>query len=101
MAIAVIGGLISSTALSLVLVPVVYEVIDDFENWIRPKLARLTVPREPESCHPLANFTHTTRRKTRHDLQHPALRSGRQHPHPHAEPAWSSSIPSRWQWPMN
>jgi len=52
MAIAVIGGLISSTALSLVLVPVVYEVIDDFENWIGPKLARLTVPREPESLAP-------------------------------------------------
>jgi HAE1 family hydrophobic/amphiphilic exporter-1 len=48
MAIAVIGGLISSTVLSLVLVPVVYEVIDDFENWIRPKLAGLAVPREPE-----------------------------------------------------
>ncbi len=30
-AIAVIGGLISSTLLSLVLVPVVYELIDDFE----------------------------------------------------------------------
>jgi HAE1 family hydrophobic/amphiphilic exporter-1 len=46
MAIAVIGGLISSTLLSLILVPVVYEVIDDFEIWARPKLARLVVPRE-------------------------------------------------------
>ena len=46
MAIAVIGGLISSTLLSLVLVPVVYEFIDDFEIWVRPKLARLVVPRE-------------------------------------------------------
>jgi HAE1 family hydrophobic/amphiphilic exporter-1 len=41
MALAVIGGLISSTALSLVLVPVVYEVVDDFEMWLRPKLGRL------------------------------------------------------------
>lgn len=40
MALAVIGGLISSTALSLVLVPVVYEVIDDIEMRIRPRLAR-------------------------------------------------------------
>jgi HAE1 family hydrophobic/amphiphilic exporter-1 len=47
MAIAVIGGLISSTLLSLVLVPVVYEVIDDFEIWIRPKLARLATTHEP------------------------------------------------------
>jgi len=47
MAIAVIGGLISSTLLSLVLVPVVYELIDDFEIWIRPKLARLLATRKP------------------------------------------------------
>jgi HAE1 family hydrophobic/amphiphilic exporter-1 len=46
MAIAVIGGLISSTVLSLVLVPVVYELIDDFEVWLVPKLARLVTPRE-------------------------------------------------------
>ncbi len=43
MAIAVIGGLISSTVLSLVPVPVVYELIDDFERWISPKLGRLVV----------------------------------------------------------
>ena len=48
MAIAVIGGLISSTVLSLVLVPVVYELIDDFEMWIKPKLGRLIVQRERE-----------------------------------------------------
>ncbi|HEY6131830.1 MAG TPA: efflux RND transporter permease subunit [Halioglobus sp.] len=47
MAIAVIGGLISSTLLSLVLVPVVYEVIDDFEIWLKPKLARLVGTRGP------------------------------------------------------
>ncbi|WP_395673620.1 efflux RND transporter permease subunit, partial [Phenylobacterium sp.] len=46
MAIAVIGGLISSTLLSLVLVPVVYEFVDDFENWLRPRLGRLITPRE-------------------------------------------------------
>lgn len=46
MAIAVIGGLISSTVLSLVLVPVVYEVIDDFEIWLAPKLGRLVTARE-------------------------------------------------------
>ncbi|WP_309645593.1 efflux RND transporter permease subunit [Phenylobacterium sp.] len=46
MAVAVIGGLITSTLLSLVLVPVVYEFVDDFENWLKPKLAKLTTPRE-------------------------------------------------------
>jgi HAE1 family hydrophobic/amphiphilic exporter-1 len=46
MAVAVIGGLMTSTLLSLVLVPVVYEFIDDFEQWLRPKLARLVTPRE-------------------------------------------------------
>jgi len=48
MAVGVIGGLITSTALSLVLVPVVYEIVDDFEMWITPKLARLITPRTDE-----------------------------------------------------
>jgi HAE1 family hydrophobic/amphiphilic exporter-1 len=46
MAVAVIGGLITSTVLSLVLVPVVYEIVDDIEMWLKPKLGRLTTPRE-------------------------------------------------------
>jgi HAE1 family hydrophobic/amphiphilic exporter-1 len=46
MAIAVIGGLITSTILSLVMVPVVYEVIDDIEAWLKPKLAPLITPRD-------------------------------------------------------
>ena len=48
MAIAVIGGLISSTLLSLVLVPAVYELIEDFELWLMPKLAQLVVHSEPQ-----------------------------------------------------
>ena len=46
MAIAVIGGLMTSTILSLVMVPVVYEVIDDIENWLKPRLAPLITPRD-------------------------------------------------------
>jgi HAE1 family hydrophobic/amphiphilic exporter-1 len=46
MAVAVIGGLMTSTVLSLLLVPVVYEFIDDFERWISPRLGRLVTPRE-------------------------------------------------------
>ena len=46
MAVAVIGGLITSTVLSLLLVPVVYEFVDDFERWLSPRLGRLITPRE-------------------------------------------------------
>jgi Cu/Ag efflux pump CusA len=35
MAVAVIGGLITSTVLSLLVVPAVFTYIDDIEHWIR------------------------------------------------------------------
>jgi hydrophobe/amphiphile efflux-1 (HAE1) family protein len=38
MAIAVIGGLVTSTALTLVLVPAVFTWIDDFERWVARKV---------------------------------------------------------------
>src|SRR5690606_18290372 len=41
MAIAVIGGLITSTALTLVIVPAVFTIIDDVERWIAPRVRRL------------------------------------------------------------
>ncbi len=41
MAIAVIGGLLSSTALSLIYVPAVFTVMDDLENWLGFKCRRL------------------------------------------------------------
>jgi Cation/multidrug efflux pump len=50
MALAVIGGLITSTALSLIFVPVIYEIIDDFERWLSPKAARFITPRDPEGA---------------------------------------------------
>lgn len=53
MAIAVIGGLISSTMLSLVMVPVVYELIDTLEMRLRPRLARLITPRAPGDDDPI------------------------------------------------
>ncbi|HEV2364474.1 MAG TPA: efflux RND transporter permease subunit [Caulobacteraceae bacterium] len=52
MAVAVIGGLITSTALSLVIVPVVYEFIDDFEHWLMPRIGRLVTPRDAPSGPP-------------------------------------------------
>ncbi len=41
MAIAVIGGLITSTLLTLVIVPAVFTVFDDIERWVSPKAGKL------------------------------------------------------------
>jgi HAE1 family hydrophobic/amphiphilic exporter-1 len=46
MAICVIGGLIASTVLSLVMVPVFYEIFDDAEKWLKRKFARVLTPVE-------------------------------------------------------
>jgi HAE1 family hydrophobic/amphiphilic exporter-1 len=53
MAMAVIGGLITSTALSLVLVPVIYEVMDSIEKWLAPRAARFVTPKQPGDDDPL------------------------------------------------
>ena len=53
MAIAVIGGLISSTALTLVLAPVIYLFVDRFEGWLVPKLGRVATPRRPGDDAPI------------------------------------------------
>jgi hydrophobic/amphiphilic exporter-1 (mainly G- bacteria), HAE1 family len=51
MAIGVIGGLISSTVISLVLVPAVYEVVSWFEHKITPILGKLVTPKsDPEEA---------------------------------------------------
>jgi multidrug efflux pump subunit AcrB len=43
MAIAVIGGLITSTALTLIVVPAGFTVIDDIERWVGPKVAHVLI----------------------------------------------------------
>jgi multidrug efflux pump subunit AcrB len=48
MAIAVIGGLITSTGLTLVIVPAVFTVLDDIERWIAPKAGRLLADSPPK-----------------------------------------------------
>jgi hydrophobic/amphiphilic exporter-1 (mainly G- bacteria), HAE1 family len=53
MAVAVIGGLISSTVLALLLVPVVYELIERMEWRIRPRFARFATPRSPGDDDPI------------------------------------------------
>jgi len=40
MGIAVIGGLITSTALTLLIVPAVFSLIDDLEKWSSPRVAK-------------------------------------------------------------
>jgi HAE1 family hydrophobic/amphiphilic exporter-1 len=59
MAIAVIGGLISSTVLSLVLVPVVYLFIDSFEHWLTPWLSRLITKRQQGDDAPIRDGEET------------------------------------------
>ncbi|KAB2919091.1 MAG: efflux RND transporter permease subunit [Dechloromonas sp.] len=44
MAIVVIGGLITSTFLSLLVIPVVFTYVDDFITWLRPHLHRTHSP---------------------------------------------------------
>ena len=47
MAIAVAGGLITSTALTLVIVPAVFTLVDDIERWIGPKVGRILTSTPP------------------------------------------------------
>ena len=66
MAITVIGGLITSTILSLVMVPVVYEIVDDIEAWLRPRLAPLITPRDaPDAARPAADHSPRASREPR------------------------------------
>jgi hypothetical protein len=49
MAIAVIGGLITSTLLSLLVVPAVFTYVDDFEHWMKRTVRKLRRhPHHPE-----------------------------------------------------
>jgi hydrophobe/amphiphile efflux-1 (HAE1) family protein len=41
MAIAVIGGLVTSTALTLVIVPAAFSIVDSWESWLGPRAARI------------------------------------------------------------
>jgi hydrophobe/amphiphile efflux-1 (HAE1) family protein len=52
MAIAVIGGLITSTALTLVIVPAAFTLIDDVERWLAPRMGRVLVPQPPPAAGP-------------------------------------------------
>jgi multidrug efflux pump subunit AcrB len=47
MAIAVIGGLITSTFLTLLIVPAGFTIVDDFEKWLGPKISRKLLTSDP------------------------------------------------------
>ncbi|HTY49146.1 MAG TPA: efflux RND transporter permease subunit [Steroidobacteraceae bacterium] len=52
MAIAVTGGLLTSTALTLVIVPAVFTLVDDVEQWLGPRVARVLMPQQPVGAKP-------------------------------------------------
>jgi len=59
MSIAVIGGLITSTGLTLVIVPAAFTLIDDVERWLGPKFGRVLIAQPkpasaPSQPHPAA-----------------------------------------------
>jgi multidrug efflux pump subunit AcrB len=55
MGLAVIGGLITSTALSLFVVPTVYTVLDDFQEWLRARFRRGKTTEEADIADALRN----------------------------------------------
>jgi multidrug efflux pump subunit AcrB len=50
MAIAVIGGLVTSTLLSLIVIPAVYTYVDDLEKWLKRKFKRRQVAPQPNAA---------------------------------------------------
>ncbi|TLY74809.1 MAG: efflux RND transporter permease subunit, partial [Gammaproteobacteria bacterium] len=52
MAVAVIGGLITSTALTLVIVPAAFTLVDDIERWLAPKFGRVLTAQPPPAGAP-------------------------------------------------
>jgi hydrophobe/amphiphile efflux-1 (HAE1) family protein len=50
MAVAVIGGLITSTALTLVIVPAAFTIIDDIERWLAPRFGRVLTAQPPPAA---------------------------------------------------
>jgi multidrug efflux pump subunit AcrB len=52
MAVAVIGGLLTSTGLTLVIVPAVFTIIDDVERWLAPKFGRVLTAQPPPAATP-------------------------------------------------
>jgi len=50
MAIVIIGGLITSTFLSLLVIPVIFTLVDDLREFIMRKVLRIKAPSAPETA---------------------------------------------------
>ena len=57
MGVAVIAGLLTSTALSLFVVPAVFTLLDDFQEWIKRQLGRLRDSTDMSNAAPVAGNT--------------------------------------------
>ncbi|MCK9398025.1 MAG: efflux RND transporter permease subunit, partial [Methylobacter sp.] len=55
MAVAVIGGLVTSTFLSLLVIPVAYTYLDDFNNWIKALWLRYAAAKASDTGSRLSN----------------------------------------------
>jgi HAE1 family hydrophobic/amphiphilic exporter-1 len=53
MAIGVIGGLITSTGLTLIVIPAAFTVIDDIERWLGPRIGRALLAQSPPAAAPV------------------------------------------------
>ncbi len=51
---AVIGGVITSTLLTLLVIPTVYEILDNFRSWMTAKVWRRVVRTHPQTAAPAA-----------------------------------------------
>jgi multidrug efflux pump subunit AcrB len=58
MAVAVMGGLITSTCLTLVIVPAAFTLIDDIERWLGPKVIRFLSAKAPSPATPASSKPH-------------------------------------------
>src|SRR3984885_3085263 len=57
MAVAVIGGLLTSTLLTLVIVPAAFTVVDDIERWLGPKVASALASQPSKPVAPVKPYT--------------------------------------------
>ena len=57
---AVIGGVITSTLLTLLVIPTVYEILDGFRSWMTAKVWRRVVRTHPQTAAPAAKSPLTT-----------------------------------------
>jgi HAE1 family hydrophobic/amphiphilic exporter-1 len=48
----VIGGVITSTLLTLLVIPTVYEILDGFRSWMAAKVWRRVVRTHPQAATP-------------------------------------------------